>query len=78
MKEVAVLRTLPTREEAELLRGLLETNGIQAFVASDDARGLQPPLELVTGVKLLVAEEERERAEEVLRAMEEGEEAEET
>jgi hypothetical protein len=70
MEGIAVVRTVPTREEAELLRGVLETNGITAFVASDDARGLQPPLELVRGVKVLVAEADREEAEEVLRALE--------
>lgn len=72
MEGVAVLRTLPTREEAEILRGWLEANGIQAYVSSDDARGLNPPLELVRGVKLLVAEADREAAEETLRAMEES------
>jgi hypothetical protein len=70
MEGIAVLRTLPTREEAELLRGVLETNGISAYVSSDDARGLNPPLELVRGVKLLVAEADREEAEEILRALE--------
>ena len=70
MEGIAVLRTLPTREEAEILRGWLEANGITAYVSSDDARGLQPPLELVRGVKLLVAEIDREEAEEILRAME--------
>ena len=70
MEGIAVLRTLPTREEAELLRGVLETNGIASYVVSDDARGLNPPLELVRGVKLLVAEGDREDAEEILRALE--------
>ena len=72
MDGIAVLRTLSTREEAELLRGVLEANGITSYVVSDDARGLQPPLELVRGVKLVVAEKDREVAEETLRAMEES------
>jgi hypothetical protein len=76
MEGIAVVRTVPTREEAELLRGVLEANGIEAFVVSDDARGLQPPLELVSGVKLLVAEDEKERALEVLQGMEEGQDVE--
>ena len=70
MEGIAVVRTLPSREEAELLRGVLEANGIMAYVSSDDARGLQPPLELVRGVKLLVAEVDRDDAEEILRALE--------
>jgi len=69
---VAVVRIVPTREEAEILRGWLEANGITAYVVSDDARGLQPPLELVRGAKLLVAEVDREEAEEILRAVEKG------
>jgi hypothetical protein len=76
MEGIAVLRTVPTREEAEILRGWLEANGITAFVTSDDARGLNPPLELVRGVKLVVAEEDRQAAEDALRAMEEGASAE--
>jgi hypothetical protein len=66
MEGIAVLRTLSNREEAELLRGLLQANGIEAFVTADDARGLQPSMELVAGVRLLVAESDRERAQDVL------------
>ena len=64
-----VLRTCANREDAELLRGVLEANGVRAFVTSDDARGLQPALELVRGVRLLVAEEDEARAREILQAM---------
>jgi hypothetical protein len=78
MEGIAVLRTLPTREEAEILRGVLEANGITSYVVSDDARGLQPPMELVRGVKLVVAQADRESAEDALRAMEEGGTAEES
>ena len=78
MEGIAVLRTLATREEAEILRGVLEANGITSYVVSDDARGLQPPMELVRGVKLVVAEGDRESAEDALRAMEEGAAAEES
>ena len=78
MEGIAVVRTLATREEAELLRGVLEANGITSYVVADDARGLQPPMELVRGVKLLVAEADRDLAEEALRAMAQGGTAEES
>ena len=42
-------------------------------VASDDARGLQPPMELVRGVKLLVAEEDLDRALQALQDLQEPE-----
>ena len=73
MEGIAVVRTLATREEAELLRGVLEAGGITAFVASDDARGLQPSMELVRGVKLLVAEEDLDRALQALQDLQEPE-----
>jgi hypothetical protein len=41
------------RIEAELIVGMLRTNGVRAVVSADDAGGQQPPLQ-VQGVRVLV------------------------
>jgi hypothetical protein len=43
-----------SRTEAELIVGLLSSNGVSAFVATDDAGGQEPQLQL-QGVRVLVA-----------------------
>ena len=43
-----------SRTEAELIAGLLRSNGVQAAVAADDAGGQEPQLQ-VQGVRVLVA-----------------------
>ena len=35
--------------------GLLESEGVEAMVAADDAGGAYPPLQFIRGVRLLVA-----------------------
>ena len=43
-----------SRTEAELIVGLLRSNGLRADVSADDAAGLDPQLQL-QGVRVLVA-----------------------
>ncbi len=43
-----------SRTEAELIAGLLHSNGLRAAVSADDAAGLDPQLQL-EGVRVLVA-----------------------
>ncbi len=43
-----------SRTEAELIVGLLRSNGLSAAVSADDAGGLEPQLQL-EGVRVLVA-----------------------
>jgi hypothetical protein len=61
-----VLRTFAYRHEAELVRGLLATRGVDAFVVSDDCGAVDPALEFGRGTHLLVADEDLERAREAL------------
>jgi hypothetical protein len=42
-----------SRTEAELIAGLLRSNGLRAVVSADDAGGQEPPLQL-QGVRVLV------------------------
>ena len=48
---------VPSRTEAELIAGLLRSNGVRAEVSADDAGGQDPQLQL-EGVRVLVAPED--------------------
>jgi len=55
MKKFNVVKTYPTRIEAEIGRGKLESNGITAMIQADDAGGQEGYLLNATGfVKLVV------------------------
>jgi len=43
-----------SRVEAELIAGMLRSNGVRAVVSADDAGGLEPQLQ-IQGVRVLVA-----------------------
>ena len=59
---MVVLKTYTSRAEAELAQGILQANGIEAMVSSDDAGGMQPWLQQALGVRLLVHHEDALRA----------------
>ena len=52
--------------EAQLIVGLLEANGIEARASSDDAGGQEPQWQLTQGVRVLVADEDREDAQRLI------------
>jgi hypothetical protein len=54
-----------SRAEAELIAGLLRSNGLRAAVVSDDAGGQEPELQL-QGVHVLVAPEDETRARQLI------------
>jgi len=45
---------------------MLEANGIEAAVSSDDAGGQEPQLQLTQGVRVLVASEDEAQARELI------------
>jgi hypothetical protein len=62
---VIVVGTYPTRADAELAQAALEVEGIQSVVSSDDAGGAYP-FDLSGGARLVVSEEDAERAAAIL------------
>lgn len=60
--DAVIVESFSTRLEAELAAGVLESEGIRAFVVADDAGGAYPPLQTVRGVKLLVLGDDADRA----------------
>lgn len=62
----AVVAQVPSTLEAELISGMLEANGIEAAVSSDDAGGNEPQLQLTQGVRVLVGSEDEAAARELI------------
>jgi hypothetical protein len=65
-ESAVVVKTFPNRVLAGLAASLLEAEGIQAFILSDDAGGAYPMLQFIRGVQLLVAPQDEARARELL------------
>ena len=63
------LTVVTSRAEAELIAGLLRSNGLRAAVSADDAAGLDPQLQL-EGVRVLVSPSEEAAARRILAAAE--------
>ncbi len=64
MSDSVSIRSCATREEAELLKSLLEVNSIHAMVAVDDCIGLT--LQTSGGVQLIVLQQDAERARQII------------
>jgi hypothetical protein len=56
-----------SRIEAELIVGMLRSNGLRAVVSADDAGGLEPQLQ-IEGVRVLVTPSEEASARQLLAA----------
>ena len=54
-----------SRTEAELIVGMLRSNGLRAAVSADDAGGVEPQLQL-QGVRVLVAASDEATARQLL------------
>jgi hypothetical protein len=63
---------MPDRYVAEPLAQLLRANGIDAFIWSDDAGGVHPPLGLTNGTEIKVATSQLKEAQALLAAYEEA------
>jgi hypothetical protein len=71
----ALLRTFNSRHEADFIASVLSSEGIRAVVFSDDCGAVDPALGFVRGVEVYVAEEDLERARQILEDATAGETA---
>ena len=60
-----------SRIEAELIIGMLRSNGVRAVMSADDAGGQQPPLQ-IAGVRVLVPPSDEAPARQLLAEAEAG------
>ncbi|MDY6787461.1 MAG: DUF2007 domain-containing protein [candidate division WOR-3 bacterium] len=71
MKRYSVLSIYNEKSEAEIVRGLMESEGIDCHIVTDDAGGIYPQFDLTQGVALVVVREDLERAKELLASFDE-------
>lgn len=64
-----VVKLYENRMDAEIAKGFLENNGIKAFIMSDTGAGVHPELAERHSIKLCVADEEVESAQEILKSV---------
>ena len=62
---------VPSRTEAELIVGMLRSNGLTAAVSADDAGGQDPQLQM-QGVRVLVAASDEASARQLLASADEN------
>lgn len=62
MTDPTIVRTFVDRTEADLARGMLESEGIAASVVSDDCAANDPALSMANLVQLVVEGTDLERA----------------
>ncbi|MFP4444823.1 MAG: hypothetical protein ACLFPD_01080 [Desulfosudaceae bacterium] len=66
MTELVTIKVFMTEIEAEIVRGRLLTEGIEAYIFKDDCGGMYPQLRLSQGVAVKVPADQARRAAEVL------------
>lgn len=66
MSELTVVARVSSAVEAQIIAGMLESNGIKAVVSSDDAGGTEPQLQLTAGVRVLVDQDDVPDAERLI------------
>jgi len=60
------LKNFQSLEEAEVVKSMLEANGIVAMIKSDDAGGMRPAMTMAFGVLVLVLEKDLKLAEKLI------------
>jgi hypothetical protein len=66
LENLATLKILNNRIEAEVLRSLLESTGIKSWILSDDVGSMYPAQASINGVRLMVRDEDFKTASELL------------
>lgn len=69
MDNLVVVKEFSSHVEADLMKGMLESNGIMAITVADDCGGTAGGQTFVRGVKLLVSPEQKQEALELINQM---------
>ena len=65
--DTTIIKTYPTRIEAEIEKGVLTANGIKTVILADDEGGMAPYLLNATGfVKLIISKTDLSKAQKLL------------
>ncbi len=60
--DIAVIKVFSNEIDASMAKQVLEDSGIKAFIFKDDAGGMEPQLQLTSGVRLLISRADAVRA----------------
>lgn len=66
MSERTVVARVGSTVEAHLVKGMLESYGIEASVSADDGGGTEPQWQLTSGVRVLVDPDDAAEAERLI------------
>ena len=70
MSDLKIIKIFSSRIEAEIARGFLQSNDVNAIIISDDAGSMYPAQDIVSGVRLMVSAKDFLEAEELLDSLE--------
>lgn len=68
--DIVTIKIFSDEMEAAMVQQALEDAGVRSFVSKDDAGGMEPHLQLTSGVRLLIQRSDAGRAQEILRSFE--------
>jgi len=71
MEKEIVLKTFINRYAAEIAKGLLDEKGIVNMISDEDVGGFRPGMIIGDTIKLIVNEEDLEKAKEAIKILEE-------
>lgn len=66
MSKIICIKEFDTQVEAQVVKSFLISNGIEADVFGDDVAGLRPELRNINPFRLMIREEDKEKAEKLL------------
>ena len=66
VEKLKILKIFNSRIEADIAKSYLKSNNINSFIFADDAGNMYPSQDIVSGVRLLVIEEDYEWAKKLL------------
>lgn len=64
--DLVTIRVFSDELEANFAKSTLESEGVDSMLSRDNAGGMEPPLSLAQGIKLIVRNEDAERARAIL------------
>ncbi len=70
MSDLKILKIFGSRIEAEIAKGFLQSNDVNAIIISDDAGSMYPPQDIVNGVRLMVGRNDFQEAGKLLDSLE--------
>lgn len=72
MADLICIRIFYDRTEAEVVKGLLETNGIKSYISGKYRAVFRPVLKHSIGLRLMVSKEDEQNASEIIESFEQN------